>query len=68
MKKAPAPMAAPPPPPMPTDRGPFQAVPLYEAGSCQICGGILFYGKLYCPHCSASIFQGAGEEAPPPEF
>jgi hypothetical protein len=67
-RRAPAPIAAPPPPPMPSTRGPFQAVPLYEAGTCQSCGGTLFYGRLHCPHCSESIFQGAGEDGPPPEF
>lgn len=38
------------------------------AGICQACGGTLFYGRLHCPHCSESIFQGAGNETLPPEF
>jgi len=37
-------------------------------GTCQACGGTLFYVRLNCPHCSESIFQGAGDEARPPEF
>ena len=37
-------------------------------GICTACGGTLHYGRLHCPHCSESIFQGAGEEARPPEF
>ena len=37
-------------------------------GICQTCGGALHYGRLHCPHCSESIFQGAGDEDRPPEF
>jgi hypothetical protein len=35
-------------------------------GVCPACGGALFYGRVNCPHCSASIFQDP-DRPPPPE-
>jgi hypothetical protein len=46
----------------------FIANPQDGPGSCPSCGGALFYGRLHCPHCSESIFQGTGEVGQPPEL
>ena len=34
-------------------------------GTCPACGGTLFYGRLNCPHCSASVFASDDASRPP---
>ena len=50
-----------PPVPAPTWtvdlEGPVPASLDSTPGRCHACGGVLHYGRLYCPHCSTRVFQ-----------
>ncbi len=37
-------------------------------GRCHACGGVLHYGRLYCPHCSTKVFQTDPGTPMDPEF
>ena len=50
-----------PPVPAPTWtidlEGPVPASLDPTPGRCHACGGVLHYGRLYCPHCSTKVYQ-----------